>query len=102
MYEFLEPSRAREIIRRIEVHYTPVHASWLNMAEIEIGAVMTQCLRRRIKSIKCLKEELAACVSTRNAAKKKVRWEFTCESAREKMEKHYPRVEEKYESLVFV
>jgi len=58
LYDHLQPARARGNIRRLDVHYTPVHASWLNMAEIEIGALMTQSLRRRIKSIEMLCREL--------------------------------------------
>jgi len=96
LYDFFEPSRARNMIRRFDSHYTPVHASWLNMAEIEIGSVMTQCLRRRIKSEDRLKRELAVCIADRNEAKRKIRWEFTCEGAREKMGKHYPTVQTPY------
>jgi hypothetical protein len=96
LYDFLEASRARENIMRVEVHYTPVHGSWLNMAEIEIGALMTQSLRRRIKSIEMLKEELAACVDLRNKEKRTITWEFTVTKARTKMAKHYPKVSGEY------
>jgi hypothetical protein len=102
MYEFFEPSRARSIISRIDPHYTPVHASWLNMAEIEIGAVMTQCLRRRINSERRLREELTICVNDRNSDEKKIHWEFTCEQARTKMGRHYSSVrKERKEEVVF-
>ena len=96
LYDFLEASRARENICRLDVHFTPIHGSWLNMAEIEIGALMTQSLRRRIKSPKMLAEELEACVTFRNKEKRTINWEFTCVKAREKMNRHYPKVEKEY------
>lgn len=84
LYEYLKAERARENIKRLEVHYTPIHGSWLNMAEIEIGALMTQSLRRRIKSIEMLKEELEACVGERNKEGRIIRWEFTNGKARKR------------------
>lgn len=102
LYDFLEASRAREDIMRVEVHYTPIHGSWLNMAEIEIGALMTRSLRRRIKSVEMLKEELAACVALRNKEKRTIKWEFTCAKARDKMSNHYPKVPDEYKSPEFI
>lgn len=83
-------AEARRIMRRLEFHYTPKHASWLNMVEIEIGAVTRQCLDRRIGDIEYLRTEVAACVKSRNAAGIKVNWLFDVEAARTKMAKHYP------------
>lgn len=102
LYEFLEASRARDNICRLDVHYTPIHASWLNMAEIEIGALMTQSLRRRIKSPTMLKEELAACVEARNKEMRTITWEFTTIKARDKLTSHYPQVPEVYISPEFL
>lgn len=102
LYDYLEAERARNHISRIDVHYTPVHGSWLNMAEIEIGALMTQSLRRRIKSVEMLKEELAACVAMRNREKRAIEWEFTTSKAREKLANHYPKVPEVYVPSEFI
>lgn len=92
VYNFYEPERAREIIRRFKVHHTPVHASWLNMAEIEIGAIGKECLSRRIGSIDELKREIQMCERDRNNRKATITWEFTTDKAREKLGKHYPEV----------
>ena len=102
LYEYLEAERARENIKRLEVHYTPVHGSWLNMAEIEIGALMTQSLRRRIKSVEMLKEELRTCVEERNKESKGIQWEFTKGKAREKLGRHYPKVRKEYVPSEFI
>lgn len=96
LYDFLDASRARENISRLDVHFTPIHGSWLNMAEIEIGALMTQSLRRRINSPEMLAEELAACVAFRNKEQRIINWEFTCAKARDKMSRHYPKVDKVY------
>ena len=101
LYEGLEPSRARQNIKRLDVHYTPIHASWLNQAEIEIGAIMTQSLRRRIKSVEMFVNEVAACVEYRNLNRRKINWQFTSIKAREKLHRHYPVVEEPYEPPEF-
>jgi len=96
LYDFLEAPRARKNISRLDVHFTPIHGSWLNMAEIEIGALMTQGLRRRINSPKMLADELKACVDFRNKKKRTINWEFICVNAREKMRRHYPKVAKEY------
>ena len=101
LYEYLEPSRARENIKRLQVHFTPIHASWLNQAEIEIGALMTQSLRRRIKSVDMLINELSACVEERNLQEKKIDWQFTSERARKKLKRHYPAVGKTYKPPEF-
>jgi hypothetical protein len=70
------------IMRRVRFHHTPKHASWLNMAEIELSAMDRQCTKKRIGSAKNLSEELAAWRTRRNAAKAQIRWKFTVEDAR--------------------
>ena len=77
LYEAFEPEEARRIIRKIEVHHTPKHASWLNMAEIEISVLGGQCLKRRIGSKEVLERETAAYVLERNAKEAKVLWGFS-------------------------
>lgn len=90
LYEVFEPQEARRIIKKIEVHYTPKHASWLNMAEIEISVLAGQCLKKRIGSKEYLEKEIAAYVASRNARQAKVLWGFFTVNAREKMSKLYP------------
>ena len=102
LYDFLKAERAQQNIKRVDVHYTPVHGSWLNMAEIEIGALMTQSLRRRIKSEEMLREELAECVAMRNREKRKIKWEFTTTKARIKLKNHYPKVPDVYTPSEFI
>jgi hypothetical protein len=77
-------------MRRLEFHYVPKHASWLNMVEIEIGVLATQCLDRRIESFQRLVAETAAWERQRNAAHARIRWMFTTEKARGKMGRAYP------------
>jgi transposase len=91
LYEAFPPEEARRILRRLEFHYTPKHASWLNMVEIEIGVLVAQCLERRISDIRKLTTEVAAWARTRNADKAKVRWMFGIDKAREKLGRAYPQ-----------
>jgi transposase len=91
LYEAFPPEEARRILRRLEFHYTPKHASWLNMVEIEIGVLVSQCLDRRIPDMKKLTSEVAAWGRARNAAGAKVRWMFGIDKAREKLARAYPR-----------
>jgi hypothetical protein len=83
-------SAARRILRRLEFHYTPKHASWLNMVEIEIGVLRGQCLDRRIDDPKRLISEIAAWERQRNAAGARIKWMFTTDKARAKMGRAYP------------
>jgi transposase len=94
LYEIFPPEEARRILRRIEFHYTPKHASWLNMAEIEIGVMNQQCLDRRIPLKSILIAELAAWEEQRNDEKCTINWLFTIDKAREKMGRCYPNIEE--------
>ncbi|GGB63690.1 transposase [Shewanella inventionis] len=88
-YEAFSPAEARRILKKIEFHYTPKHASWLNMVEIEIGTMNKQCLKRRIHSFELLEEELRAWEKSRNNAKSTINWLFNVDLAREKLEKAY-------------
>lgn len=92
LYETFAPDEARRILRKIEFHYTPKHASWLNMVEIEIGVMVRQCLDRRIPDKPTLVREVAAWERRRNAEKATIRWLFTVQKAREKLQKAYPVV----------
>ena len=91
LYQTFPAAEARRILRRLEFHYTPKHASWLNMVEIEIGVLASQCLDRRIESYADLVAETAAWEKQRNAARARVNWSFTTEKARAKMRRAYPR-----------
>ena len=86
-------SEARRVLRRLEFHYVPKHASWLNMVEIEIGVLRSQCLDRRIDSIEQLIAEIAAWEQQRNAAGARIKWMFTTEKARAKMGRAYPKAQ---------
>jgi hypothetical protein len=77
LYQTFPPSEARRILRRIEFHYTPRHASWLNMVEIEIGVLRTQCLDRRIDNRELLISEVAARERQRNKSRALIKWMFT-------------------------
>jgi transposase len=90
LYQTFPPAEARRILRRIEFHYTPKHASWLNMVEIEIGVLRGQCLARRIDDPKRLRREITAWEQQRNAARSRIKWMFTTENARAKMGRAYP------------
>src|SRR3954451_11142214 len=90
LYQAFPPAEARRILRRLEFHYTPKHASWLNMVEIEIGVLRGQCLDRRIGARDCLVSEIAAWEQQRNAAGSRITWMFTTERARTKMARAYP------------
>lgn len=90
LYQTFSPAEARRILRRIEFHFVPTHASWLNMVEIEIGVLRGQCLARRIEDRTTLKREIAAWEGARNASKARIKWMFTVAKARKKMSKAYP------------
>ena len=90
LYEAFAPAEARRILRRLEFHYTPKHASWLNMVEIEIGVLRGQCLNRRIDDPKWLRREIVAWERQRNAAGARIKWMFTTDKARAKMGRAYP------------
>jgi len=91
LYQAFPPAEARRILRRLEFHYTPKHASWLNMVEIEIGVLRGQCLDRRIDSNEQLEAEIAAWERQRNASGARIKWMFTIDKARAKMGRAYPQ-----------
>ncbi len=93
LYATFEPEEARRIAERLEIHYTPKHGSWLDMAEIEIGVLSRQCLNRRIPDQDTLRSEIAAWQKRRNQEGIKVNWRFTTEDARVRLKSLYPSVQ---------
>jgi transposase len=91
LYHTFPADEARRVLRRLEFHYVPKHASWLNMVEIEIGVLASQCLDRRIETLSRVVAEVAAWEKQRNAARVGINWSFTTEKARAKMGRAYPR-----------
>jgi len=90
LYEAFPAPEAHRILQRLEIHYTPKHASWLNMVELEIGVLRGQCLDRRIGDRKKLISEIAAWEKQRNEARARIRWMFNTEKARQKLAHAYP------------
>lgn len=93
LYEAFPPAEARRLIDKLEIHYTPKHGSWLDMAETELGVLSQQCLNRRIPDRDTLIREVAAWEHSRNAAECKVTWRFTTEDARIKLKTLYPSIQ---------
>ena len=93
LYQAFEPKEARRLLDRLEIHYTPKHGSWLNMAEIELSVLSGQCLDRRIPDKETLVREVAAWEKKRNQDKCKVNWQFTAENARIKLTRLYPSIQ---------
>lgn len=91
LYEAFEPAQARRILDKLEIHHTPKHGSWLNMAEIELSVMSRQCLDRRIPDIETLRAQSAAWQKKRNEAPSPVQWQFTSADARIKLRHLYPR-----------
>lgn len=92
LYNSFAAPEARRVLRKIEFHYVPKHASWLNMVEIEIGVLRTQCLDRRIAERAELESEIAHWERRRNASGEKIRWMFNCEKARQKLAHAYAQL----------
>jgi hypothetical protein len=92
LYETFAPEEAHRLWDKLEIHYTPKHGSWLNMAEIELSVLARQCLDRRLPDEEALKREIAAWEEARNRAECTVHWHFTTEDARIKLKKLYPKV----------
>ena len=93
LYEAFEPAEARRIAERLEIHYTPKHGSWLNMAEIELGVLARQCLDRRIPDQEILTQETEAWQGQRNREAIRVDWRFTTQDARVKLKSLYPLIQ---------
>jgi hypothetical protein len=91
LYKTYLPSEARRIAKRLEIHYTPKHGSWLNMAEIELNVMTRQCLSRRINNIDTLRKELGAWEVERNEQTAGISWHFKTSDAREKLISLYPK-----------
>ncbi|WP_028755194.1 transposase, partial [Rhizobium leucaenae] len=90
LYDAFPAAEARRVLKRLEFHHTPKHASWLNMVEIEIGVLKSQCLDRRIDDKHRMIAEINAWQQQRNAQRAQIQWMFTTEKAREKLHKAYP------------
>lgn len=91
LYETFDPKEARRLAERLDIHYTPKHGSWLNMAEIELSVLKGQCLDRRIADIKTMQTEVAAWEQGRNNREMKIDWQFTTSDARIKLKRLYPK-----------
>jgi hypothetical protein len=90
LYEKFAPDEAKRIADKLEIHYTPKHGSWLNMAEIELSVLSRQCLKERMENLENLNEECKAWLEKRNRQALKVDWRFTTENARIKLKRLYP------------
>ena len=90
LYEAFDPAEAFALAQRLEIHHTPKHGSWLNIAEIELSALTRQCLQRRISDLEVLNTELAAWQDATNAEQRQVDWQFTTDDARVKLRHLYP------------
>lgn len=93
LYEAFEPEVAHRLARRLEIHYTPKHGSWLNIAEIELGVLSRQCLDRRIDTVEILRTECSAWDHQRNEQQKGVDWRFTTADARIKLKRLYLQIQ---------
>jgi hypothetical protein len=94
LYEAFPPAEAKRLADKLEIHHTPKHGSWLNMAEIELGVLAAQCLDRRLPDRATLAREVAAWEQDRNAATKTITWRFTSADARIKLTHLYPSFDE--------
>jgi hypothetical protein len=93
-YEFFAPAEAKPLLDRLEFHYTPKHASWLNMAEIELSVISRQCLKQRIPTQQQVQKEVRAWAQIRNEQCKTVDWHFTTAEARQRLKHLYPSYSE--------
>ena len=92
LYERFEPAEARRIAERFEWHYTPEHASWLNIAECELSVLKRQCLNSRLPDIDTVRQKVAAWQNQRNQRQTTIDWRFSTEDARIKLKRLYPIV----------
>ena len=93
LYEAFPPTEARRLAKKLEIHHTPKHGSWLNMAEIELAALGRQCLDRRIADLEQLQHQAGAWETERNAKSVKANWRFTTANARIKLRRLYPLID---------
>jgi hypothetical protein len=94
LYEAFDPAEAKRLANKLEIHYTPKHGSWLNMAEIELSVLSRQCLDRRVPDFESLQAELAAWQQRRDETGTKIEWRFRTEDARIKLKRLYPSLQE--------
>ena len=94
LYEVFDPERARRLSEKLEIHYTPKHGSWLNMAEIELSVLSRQCLNRRVPDFERLEAEAHAWQQRRDEKGVKIEWRFGTEDARIKLKRLYPSLQE--------
>ena len=92
LYETFAPCEARRLAERLEIHYTPKHGSWLNMAEIEFSVLKSQCLDRRIAELSTMQTEVATWEKNRNNMSKALDWQFTTDDARIRLKRLYPKL----------
>jgi hypothetical protein len=92
LYQAFSPSEARRLAERLDIHYTPKHGSWLNMAEIELSVLKGQCLDRRLPDLATMAGEVAAWEARRNNHQGKIDWQFTTADARVKLKRLYPKL----------
>ena len=92
LYETFAPAEAQRLAARLEIHHTPKHGSWLNIAEIELSALNSQCLNRRIPTQECMRTQIAAWQADRNNRGAPINWRFTAEDARIKLTRLYPKL----------
>ena len=92
LYQTFPPEEAQRLAQKLEIHYTPVHGSWLNMAEIELSVLAKQCLADHVTSVDTLKEDIRLWTEQRNNCKNTVNWRFTTDDARVKLKRLYPSV----------
>ncbi len=92
LYEAFPPPEARRLSERLDIHYTPKHGSWLNMAEIELSALSAQCLDRRIPNLFTMQQHIAAWENDRNNRHPSIHWRFTTSNARIKLRHLYPKL----------
>jgi hypothetical protein len=92
LYTAFPPEEARSLVERLEIHYTPKHGSWLNIAEIELSVLKRQCLAGRIACIKKMRDEVKAWNDDRNNRQSNVDWQFRTDDARIKLKRLYPKL----------
>jgi hypothetical protein len=94
LYEAFDPEEARRLTEKLQIHYTPKHGSWLNMAEIELSVLSRQCLDRRVPDFETLQAEVAAWQERRDETGSEIDWRFTTTDARTKLKRLYPSLQE--------
>jgi transposase len=94
LYEAFDPREARRLAQKLEIHYTPKHGSWLNMAEIELSVLSRQCLDRRVADFETLEVEVASWQERRDEKGGKIEWRFRTDDARIKLKRLYPSLQE--------